>query len=82
MSENTRAAARAVFEVWSTGAIERLDDLVARDVVQHDAYDPNAAEGLDGMKRTIELTAEPSPICDSSLKSRCPARALADNGTG
>ena len=36
MSENARAAARAVFEVWSTGAIESLDDLVAQDVVHHD----------------------------------------------
>lgn len=36
MSENTRAAARAVFEVWSIGAIKRLDDLVAQDVVHHD----------------------------------------------
>jgi hypothetical protein len=32
-----------------------LDDLVARHVVHHDAYDHNAAEGLDGMKRMIEL---------------------------
>jgi steroid delta-isomerase-like uncharacterized protein len=55
MSERNKAAARAVFDVWSTGAIERLDDLVARDVVHHDPYDPNAAEGLGGMKRTIEL---------------------------
>ena len=37
MSENTKAAARAGFEVWSTGAIEHLDDLVARDVVHQDA---------------------------------------------
>ena len=55
VSEHSKAAARAVFDVWSTGAIERLDDLVARDVVHHDPYDPNAAEGLEGMKRTIEL---------------------------
>jgi steroid delta-isomerase-like uncharacterized protein len=61
MSERNKAAARAVFDVWSTGAIERLDDLVARDVVHHDPYDPNAAEGLGGMKRTIELNRRAFP---------------------
>jgi predicted ester cyclase len=61
MSEDNKAAARAVFTVWSTGAIDRLDDLVDRDVVHHDPYDPNAAEGLDGMKRTIELNRRAFP---------------------
>ena len=61
ISENNKAAARAVFDVWSTGEIERLDDLVAPDVVHHDPYDPNAAEGLGGMKRTIELNRSAFP---------------------
>ena len=61
MSEHNKAAASAVFDVWSTGAIERLDDLVAPDVVHHDPYDPNAASGLVGMKRTIELNRTAFP---------------------
>lgn len=61
MSEHNKAAARAVFEVWSTGEIERLDELVAADVVHHDPYDPHAAEGLAGMKRTIELNRNAFP---------------------
>jgi ketosteroid isomerase-like protein len=56
MSEHNKAAARAVFDVWSTGEIGRLDDLVAPDVVHHDPYDPRAAEGLDGLKRSIAAT--------------------------
>jgi predicted ester cyclase len=59
--ERNKAAARAVFEVWSTGEIERLDELVARHVVHHDPYDPNASEGLVGMKRTIELNRSAFP---------------------
>jgi steroid delta-isomerase-like uncharacterized protein len=55
VSEDNKAAARAVFEVWSTGELDRLDDLVASDVVHHDPYDPNGDQGLEGMKRTIEL---------------------------
>jgi len=50
-----KAAARAVFDVWSTGETERLDGLIAPDVVHHDPYDPHGAEGLVGMKRTINL---------------------------
>jgi steroid delta-isomerase-like uncharacterized protein len=50
-----------VFDVWSTGEIERLDNLVAPDVVHHDPYDPNAAEGLGGMKRTIEINRNAFP---------------------
>lgn len=61
MSEHSKAAARAVFEVWSTGQLERLDELVAPDVVHHDPYDPHADEGLEGMKRTIELNRSAFP---------------------
>jgi steroid delta-isomerase-like uncharacterized protein len=61
MSEDNKALARAEFEVWSTGDVERLDDLVATDVVHHDPYDPNAADGLDGLKRTIALNREAFP---------------------
>ena len=61
MSDHNKAAARAVFDVWSSGATERLDDLVARDVMHHDPYDPNAADGLGGMKRTIELNRKAFP---------------------
>ena len=61
MSDHNKAAARAVFDVWSTGATDRLDDLVAQDVMHHDPYDPNAADGLGGMKRTIELNRQAFP---------------------
>jgi predicted ester cyclase len=52
--EQNKAVARAVFDAWSTGELERLDELVVADVVHHDPYDPNGADGLAGMKRTIE----------------------------
>jgi steroid delta-isomerase-like uncharacterized protein len=69
-SEHNKAAAREEFDVWSTGAIERLDDLVARDVVHHDPYDPNAAEGLGGMKRTIELNRTAFPDMRLSVEDQ------------
>lgn len=61
LSEHNKAAARAVFEVWSGGEIERLDELVATDILHHDPYDPHAADGLAGMKRTIEQNREGFP---------------------
>jgi hypothetical protein len=65
-SENTKAAARAVFEVWSTGAIERFDDLVAR----------------DDCITMPELNRRAFPDMRLVVEDRVPARALADNGTG
>ena len=54
MSERNKAAARAAFEVWSRGTLEDLDRFVSPTVVHHDPYDPHGAEGLAGMKKTIE----------------------------
>jgi predicted ester cyclase len=61
VSERNKAAARAEFEVWSTGELDRLDELVAPDVVHHDPYDPHAAEGLEGLKKTIRLNRRAFP---------------------
>jgi steroid delta-isomerase-like uncharacterized protein len=55
------AVARAVFEVWSTGELDPLDQLVASDVVHHDPYDPHGADGLAGMRRTIEMNRKAFP---------------------
>jgi ketosteroid isomerase-like protein len=58
LSERHKAIARAVFEVWGNGELDRLDELVAPDVVHHDPYDPHGAEGLAGMKKTIAANRE------------------------
>lgn len=60
-SEYYKAADRAILEVWSTGDLDRLDDLVAQDVVHHDPYDPQASSGLDGMKKTIAVYRQAFP---------------------
>jgi predicted ester cyclase len=53
-TERNKAAARAEFEIWSTGELDRLGELVAEDVVHHDPYDRNAADGLVGLRKSIE----------------------------
>jgi hypothetical protein len=44
--------ARAVFDVWNEGGLERLDPRIDPDVVHHDPYDPRGADGLARMKET------------------------------
>ena len=61
MSEQNKASARAEFEAWSNGDLEKLDDLVAPDVVHHDPYDPHAAEGLEGLKKSVALNRNAFP---------------------
>ena len=61
MSEQNKAASRVAFEVWNTGAVDRLDQYIATDVVHHDPYDPNGANGLAGMKKTIQRNREITP---------------------
>jgi ketosteroid isomerase-like protein len=55
VSERNKAIARSEFEVWSTGEVEKLDDMVAADVVHHDPYDPNATGGLEGRDMRIDV---------------------------
>lgn len=61
MVERNKAASRVAFEVWNTGQLDRLDGFIAHDVVHHDPYDPNGAQGLAGMKRTIKKNREINP---------------------
>jgi steroid delta-isomerase-like uncharacterized protein len=61
VSEENKAAARAEFEIWGSGELDKLDDLVAADVIHHDPYDPYAADGLDGLKKSIALNRTAFP---------------------
>ena len=38
--------------------VDRLDELVAEDVIHHDPYDPYAVAGLEGLKASIRATRE------------------------
>jgi predicted ester cyclase len=60
-AQRNKAAARAEFEIWSTGQLERLGGLVAENVVHHDPYDPHAADGLVGLRKWIEANRTTFP---------------------
>jgi predicted ester cyclase len=54
MSDQYKEADRVILEeVWGRGEVDKLDAIVAPDIVHHDPFDTNAADGLTGMKRTI-----------------------------
>ena len=60
-SNLNRDLAGAESEIRGTGEVQRLDHIVADDVVHHDPHDPDAAGGLKGLKATIGPTREPFP---------------------
>lgn len=61
MSESNKATARRVFEAWESGDLDALDEVVAADSVDHDPYNPNGRDGLEGFKRTIAMYREAFP---------------------
>jgi steroid delta-isomerase-like uncharacterized protein len=61
MSDENKAVARRFFEVFSDGNVEALDEIVATDAVDHDAYNPFAGEGLEGARKTITMYREAFP---------------------
>jgi steroid delta-isomerase-like uncharacterized protein len=70
VSERNKAASRAVFEIWSTGELDRLDDYVAPDVVHHDPYDPHGADGIEGHRRTIAMNREAFPDIEIKVEEQ------------
>jgi predicted ester cyclase len=61
MSDENKAVARRFFEVFSEGNVDALDEIVAPDAVDHDAYNPFANEGLEGAKKAIGMYREAFP---------------------
>jgi steroid delta-isomerase-like uncharacterized protein len=61
MSDENKAVARRFLEVFGSGELDALDEVVAPDAVDHDPYNPHAQEGLEGAKRTIAMYREAFP---------------------
>ena len=70
MSEQNKAAARKVLEAFSTGALDVLDEFVAPDAIDHDAYNPNASDGVEGMKRTIAMYRDAFPDLQMTIEEQ------------
>lgn len=68
--ERNKAIARAEFAIWSGGELDGLHALVAPDVVHHDPYDPDAAGGLGGLKRSIRRNREAFPDMEITVEDQ------------
>jgi len=55
MSEQNKAVARAVFDVFNGADPSSLYDVVAADLVDHDPYNPFRDEGREGLKKVIAM---------------------------
>jgi steroid delta-isomerase-like uncharacterized protein len=56
MSDQNKAISRRALEVFSSGNLDELDELVSEDAVDHDTQNPNAAiHGPEGAKRTAAM---------------------------
>jgi steroid delta-isomerase-like uncharacterized protein len=55
MSEQNKAVARAVYDVFNGADPVELDDVVAAHAVDHDPYNPFREEGREGLKKVIEM---------------------------
>jgi steroid delta-isomerase-like uncharacterized protein len=58
VSEQNKAIARAVFDVFNGSDPAELDDVVAADAVDHDPANPFAGEGREGFKKIIAMYRE------------------------
>lgn len=61
MSDQHKDAARRFYDAWNTGEFDILDEIVAPDAVDHDRYNPNASDGLEGTKRTVAMYRDAFP---------------------
>ncbi len=56
MSEQNKAIARRVLEVFGSGDLDALDGLISANAVDHDTQNPHAdIRGPEGSKRTISM---------------------------
>ena len=56
MSDQNKAIARRALDLFTSGDLDEMDQLVSEDAVDHDAQNPNAGiHGPEGAKRTAAI---------------------------
>lgn len=62
MSEENKAVARRFFEIWNSGELEQLDEVIAADAVDHDTQNPFASTtGPDGARQLMSTYRDAFP---------------------
>jgi steroid delta-isomerase-like uncharacterized protein len=70
MSDKNKALARAVFDVFNGADPSELDDVVAADSADHDAYNPYREEGREGLKKLIATYRQAFPDLHVSIEDQ------------
>jgi steroid delta-isomerase-like uncharacterized protein len=70
MSDENKAAARAVMDAFNSGDLDSLDDVVAADSVDHDQYNPFAGEGREGLKKSIAMYRQAFPDLTMTIEDQ------------
>jgi steroid delta-isomerase-like uncharacterized protein len=70
MSDENKAIARGALEAFGSGDVDRLEELIAPDVVDHDPYNPFASEGLEGVKKGVNMYREAFPDLQFTIEDQ------------
>ena len=70
MSEQNKAVARAVFDVFNGADPAELDDVVAAQAIDHDPYNPYREEGREGLKKSIEMYRSAFPDLQFTIEDQ------------
>jgi len=54
-AEENKAMVRRLMEVWNTGDVAVLDEVIAADAVSHDPSTPDMGAGPEGVKRLMTM---------------------------
>ena len=61
MSDQNKALARRFLDVFNSGDLDVLDEVMADDAIDHDTYNPFRGEGREGARKTIAMYREAFP---------------------
>lgn len=70
MSDQNKAVARAVFDVFNGADPESLYDVVAADAVDHDPNNPFSEEGREGLKKSIAMYRSAFPDLQLTIEDQ------------
>jgi steroid delta-isomerase-like uncharacterized protein len=70
MSEENKQISRRFLEVFQSGDLDAIDELVAENAVDHDPYNPHADEGSGGAKKTIQMYREAFPDLEFTIEDQ------------
>jgi hypothetical protein len=70
-TEEKKAVVRRLLDVWETGNVDLIDELLPPDYVNHSPASPEQPTGPEGLREPLVCSEEPSPISDGRRGHNC-----------